>query len=160
ADNLDIIATSESGWTETQIFEALTLRRTAEEEGQGGLLSTAFLRSWALALANRFGNDVARELHLDEFGIEIEGTGEVDALAATRLTIGKYLLPNIYLQFTQSLGSLYGDRSRFTQRGLSYPERQLSVEYRLSDRFSIEGETGTVGGLGYFDVDLKVKFGY
>jgi len=160
ADNLDIIATSESGWTETQIFEALTLRRTAEEEGQGGLLSSAFLRSWALALANRFGNDVARELHLDEFGIEIEGTGEVDALAATRLTIGKYLLPNIYLQFTQSLGSLYGDRSRFTQRGLSYPERQLSVEYRLSDRFSIEGETGTVGGLGYFDVDLKVKFGY
>ncbi len=160
ADNLDITATSESGWTETQIFEALTLRRKASEEGGGGVLSSAFLRSWALALANHLGNDVARELNLDQFGIEIEDTGEGSALAATRVTIGKYLMPNIYLQFSQSLGSLYGDRTRFTQRGLSYPERQFSVEYRLSDRFSIEGQTGTVGGLGYFDVDLKMKFGY
>lgn len=161
-DRLDISATSESGWSETQIFEALTLRRgtPSDEAEQKGFFSSEFIRSWGLALVNRFGNDVARELNLDQFGVEVGDLGEGDALATTRLIFGKYVSDKVYLEYTQALGSLYGDRTRFTQRGLSFPERQLSVEYRLSNRFSIEGETGTVGGLGYFDVDLKFTFGY
>lgn len=161
-DRLDVSATSESGWSETQIFEALTLRRgtPSDETQEAGFFSGEFLRSWGLALVNRFGDDVARELHLDQFGIEVGDLGEGEVLATTRLTFGKYVSDKVYLEYTQSLGSLYGDRTRFTQRGLSFPERQLSVEYRFSNRFSIEGETGTVGGLGYFDVDLKFRFGY
>jgi hypothetical protein len=34
------------------------------------------------------------------------------------------------------------------------------VEYRLSDKFSIEGETGTIGGLDYYELDLKLRYGY
>ena len=92
--------------------------------------------------------------------MEIGESAERDALAATTLIFGKYISDKVYLEYSQSLGSLYGDRRKFTQTGLSYPERQISVEYRLSDKFSIEGETGTIGGLGYFDVDLKLRYGY
>jgi hypothetical protein len=160
-DKLDISATSESGWSETQIFEALAFRKgEAAEEGEERRFSNEFLRAWGVALVNRLGDDVARELHLDEIGIEVSDVGKGDALAATRITVGKYFADRVYMEYTQALGSLYGDRSKFTQRGLSFPERQLSVEYRLSDRFSVEGETGTLGGLGYFDVDLKFRFGY
>ncbi|MFH1312923.1 MAG: translocation/assembly module TamB domain-containing protein [Candidatus Eisenbacteria bacterium] len=161
-DELDISATSESGWSETQIFEALTLRRgEASEEGLNNrFFSGEFLRSWGVALVNRFGAEVARELRLDRFGVEVSEVGSGDALAATRVTFGKYVSDKVYLEYTQSLGSLYEDRRKFTQMGLSSPERQLSVEYRLSNRFSIEGETGTIGGLGYFDVDLKFRYGY
>jgi hypothetical protein len=113
-----------------------------------------------VALVNRYGVDaVAREVNLDLIEVDVDVSKE-DALAATRVTFGKYVSDKVYLEFSQALGSLYEDRRKFTQMGLSYPERQLSVEYRLSDRFSIEGETGTIGGLGYFDVDLKFRYGY
>lgn len=161
-DNLDVTATSESGWSETQIFEALTLRRGSQAEGPGGgkLFTDEFLRSWGVALVNRFGNDVARELRLDQFGVEVGDVGEGDLLSATRVTFGKYVSDKVYLQYTQSLGSIYGGSGKVSQRGLTYPERQFLVEYRLSDRFSMEGEAGTLGGLGYFDVDLKFTLGY
>jgi autotransporter translocation and assembly factor TamB len=161
-DQLDIRATSESGWTEQQIFEALLLRRgVASTEGeQGGFLSRAFVRSWANALVGRFGDKVARELHLDRFGVEIGPSTEAGTLASTRVMVGKYVYESLYLEYSQTLGTLYGDRRKFTQTGLSYPERQLSVEYRFSENLSIEGETGTLGGLPYFDLDLKLHYGY
>jgi hypothetical protein len=162
-DNVDVSATSESGWSETQIFEALTLRRVSgpgEEVGQQAF-AQALLQSWGMALLNRFGSDVARELRLDRFGVEIDDSAAPgDLIRSTRVTFGKYVTDNVYLQYTESLGSLYGDGQRLTQRGLDEPERRLQVEYRLSDKFTVEGETGTVKGLGYFDVDLKFRYGY
>ncbi|MFZ1946518.1 MAG: translocation/assembly module TamB domain-containing protein [bacterium] len=160
--NLDVAATSETGWSETQIFEALTLRRGAETEDQTQrkFFTDEFLRSWGVALVNRFGNDVARDLRLDEFGVEVGDVGEGNVLSATRVTFGKYVSDRVYLQYTQSLGSLYGGSGKLTQQGLANPERRLQAEYRLSDKFSMEGEAGTVGGLGYFDVDLTFKLGY
>ncbi len=162
-DNMDVSATSESGWSETQIFEALTLRRVSGpgEAAGGEAFGRALLESWGMALLNRFGSDVARELKLDRFGIEIgEGAAAGDVVLSTRVTFGKYVTDNIYLQYTESLGTLYGDAAKLTQRGLDEPERRLQVEYRLSDKFTVEGETGTVRGLGYFDVDLKFRYGY
>jgi autotransporter translocation and assembly factor TamB len=161
-DNLDVTATSESGWSETQIFEALTLRRGMQTEGEpkGTFFANEFLRSWGVALVNRFGNEVARELRLDQFGVEVGDVGQGNVLSATRVTFGKYVSDKVYLQYTQALGGLYGATGKLTQRGLAFPERQFQVEYRLSDRFSMEGEAGTVGGLGYFDVDLKFTYGY
>ncbi len=85
-------------------------------------------------------------------------------IASTWVTFGKYVHSNVYVQYSQSLGSLYGDlygdRQRFTPMDVAYPERQLSVEYRFSNRLSIEGETGTINGLEYFDLDVKFRFGY
>jgi len=161
-ENLDVTATSESGWSETQIFEALTLRRGVATEGVGGskFFTDEFLRSWGVALVNRFGSGVARELRLDQFGVEIGDGSQGNVLSATRVTFGKYVSDKVYLQYTQALGSLYGGAGKLTQRGLAFPERQFQAEYRLSDRFSMEGEAGTVGGLGYFDVDLKFTYGY
>ncbi|MGD9400768.1 MAG: translocation/assembly module TamB domain-containing protein [bacterium] len=162
-DNVDVSATSESGWSETQIFEALTVRRVSgpgEDVGQEAF-AQALLQSWGMALLNRFGTDVARELRLDRFGIEIDdGASTNNIVLSTRVTFGKYVTDNVYLQYTESLGNLYGDAERLKQRGLDEPERRLQVEYRLSDRFTVEGEAGTVRGLGYFDVDLKFRYGY
>jgi translocation and assembly module TamB len=162
-DNVDVSATSESGWSETQIFEALTLRRVSGpgEDAEQEAFAQALLQSWGMALLNRFGSDVARELRLDRFGVEVEnGAAAGDIILSTRVTFGKYVSDNVYLQYTESLGNLYGDVERLRQRGLDEPERTLQVEYRLSDRFTVEGETGTVRGLGYFDVDLKFRYGY
>ena len=161
-ENLDVTATSESGWSETQIFEALTLRRGVAAEGapRSRFFSDEFLRSWGVALVNRFGSGVARELRLDQFGVEVGDGSQGSVLSATRVTFGKYVSDKVYLQYTQALGSLSGGAGKLTQRGLAFPERQFQVEYRLSDRFSMEGEAGTVGGLGYFDVDLKFTYGY
>jgi hypothetical protein len=162
-DNVDVSATSESGWSETQIFEALTLRRVSgpgEDVGQEAF-AQALLQSWGMALLNRFGTDVARELRLDRFGIEVDnGAVSDNIILSTRVTFGKYVTDNVYLQYTESLGNYYGDAEKLKQRGLDEPERRLQVEYRLSDRFTVEGETGTVRGLGYFDVDLKFRYGY
>ncbi len=162
-DNVDVSATSESGWSETQIFEALTLRRVSGpgEDASQQAFAQALLQSWGMALLNRFGSDVARELRLDRFGVEVENGAAADnIILSTRVTFGKYVSDNVYLQYTESLGNLYGDVERLRQRGLDEPERRLQVEYRLSDRFTVEGETGTVRGLGYFDVDLKFRYGY
>jgi len=165
-DKLDISAMSESGWSEQQIFEALLLRRGVGSDDQAGnkFFSDAFLQSWGTALVNRFGDDVARELHLDQFGVEVAGGEEIDPIASTWVTFGKYVSSSVYVQYSQSLGSLYGDlygdRQRFTPMDVAYPERQLSVEYRFSNRLSIEGETGTINGLEYFDFDVKFRFGY
>ncbi len=162
-DNVDVSATSESGWSETQIFEALTLRRVSVpgEDTSEQAFAQALLQSWGMALLNRFGNDVARELRLDRFGIEVgDGAAGGNLILSTRVTFGKYVTDNVYLQYTESLGNLYGDAENLKQRGLDEPERTLQVEYRLSDRFTVEGETGTVRGLGYFDVDLKFRYGY
>jgi hypothetical protein len=162
-DNVDVSATSESGWSETQIFEALTLRRVSGpgEEVSEQAFAQALLQSWGMALLNRFGSDVARELRLDRFGIEVDdGAANGNLILSTRVTFGKYVTDNVYLQYTESLGSLYGNTENLKQRGLDEPERRLQVEYRLSDKFTVEGETGTVRGLGYFDVDLKFRYGY
>jgi translocation and assembly module TamB len=159
-DTLDIAATSESGWSETDIFKALTLRRGAESDQGGTLFSDTLLRSWGLALANRFGGDVARDLGLDEFGIEVAEPGQGNALPATRVTIGKYVSPKIYLKYSQSLERLYGSSAGQSPESVSFPEGQLNVEYRLSDKLSVAGETGMAGGFAYFDVDLKFSFGY
>ncbi|HVP56812.1 MAG TPA: translocation/assembly module TamB domain-containing protein, partial [bacterium] len=161
-ENLNVTATSETGWSETQIFEALTLRRGATAEGaaRGKFFSNEFLRSWGVALVNRFGSGVARELRLDQFGVEVGDGTQGSMLSATRVTLGKYVSDKVYLQYTQALGSLYGGAGKLTQQGLAFPERQFQVEYRLSDRLSMDGEAGTVGGLGYFDVDLKFTYGY
>jgi autotransporter translocation and assembly factor TamB len=162
-DNLDISATSESGWSETQIFEALTLRRGAPSvvgEPKSKFFSDEFLRSWGLALVNRFGSGVARDLKLDQFGVEIGNVGDGSLLSATRVTFGKYVSDKVYLQYTQSLGALYGNSGKLIQQDLAFPERQFQAEYRLSEKMSMQGEAGTVGGLGYFDVDLKFTYGY
>ena len=159
-DKLDITATSSSGWSQTDIFKALTLRSGATGEPQG-LFSNQLLQSWGLALVNQFGSGVARELGLDEFGIEVSGTAQGGALASTRVTVGKYVTPKVYLKYSQSLERFAGTTSSASQPGTSsFPEGQLNVEYRLSDRFSFAGETGMAGGFAYFDVDLKYTFGY
>jgi hypothetical protein len=160
-DELEPQATSESGWDDRQILQALLLRTdpTADASSQGRI-SQEFLTAWGVALVNRFGSDAVRDLGLDRFGIKVDDAIEGGALAATRVYAGKYFSDKFYLEYEQSLGTLYGDRSRFTQRGLPLPDRQLSIEYRLSDRFAFEGETGTASGLQYFEFDLRYRFGY
>jgi hypothetical protein len=158
-DKLDITATSASGWSQTDIFKALTLRSGVEGAPQG-LFANQLLQSWGVALVNQFGSGVARELGLDEFGIEVGGTTQGGTLASTRVTVGKYVTPKVYLKYSQSLERFAGTTSSASQPGTSFPEGQLNIEYRLSDKFSFAGETGMAGGFAYFDVDLKYTFGY
>ena len=50
--------------------------------------------------------------------------------------------------------------SENTRERLETPERQLLLEYRLSQIFQLQGEAGTIEGDGYLNVDLKAEWGY
>lgn len=151
-----IEATSESGLSETEIFRALTVGYRTEDPGGGG---TSFTRglvdSWRESLIERLGGHVARGIGIDRVGFRSDpAAGE-----SPRLEVGKRLRSDLYLNFQYALRSERPD-DRLADWELQNAERLLSLEYRLSERFSLDGEAGTVEGLEFLNLDLKYRLSY
>ncbi len=166
-----LAATSESGYSEPEIFRLLALgdEAGAEDQGTATPFSRALARSWGRILARKFGSELARSLGLDEVEIE-PGPGDPGArefVEGARVGVGKYLSDRLYLKYKQSLAvnPLKGDSSggsggAVTRSEAELPDRQLLLEYRLSRSFSLDGEASVVNGKSYFNFDVKFRHRY
>jgi hypothetical protein len=156
-DDFRIESTSASGLTEAEIYELLALRIKRREAATGppeeqSDFNRAFLTSWGALLASRFGRNISRELGIDTFELDVGATSEVG--------VGKYLGRDVFVRYRQQVGSTDPLDEDAVRERLETPERQLLLEYRLSKMFRIQGETGTIEGDGYLNLDLRAEWGY
>lgn len=166
-----LAATSESGYTEPEIFRLLALGDEGGDPDGGAAspFSRALARSWGRILARKFGTELARSLGLDEVEIE-PGPGDIgdrEFVEGARVGVGKYVSERLYLKYMQALAvnRLKGSGEGGTEGAVSraeaeLPDRQLILEYRLSRSFSLDGEASVLNGKPYFNFDVKFRHRY
>jgi len=166
-----LAATSESGYSEPEIFRLLALCEEAGggDQGTATPFSRALARSWGKILARKFGLELARSLGLDEVEIE-PGPGDPggrDFVEGARVGVGKYVSDRLYLKYKQTLavnpqkgGGSDGSGGAVSRSEAELPDRQLLLEYRLSRSFSLDGEASVVNGKSYFNFDVKFRHRY
>ncbi|MBZ0270197.1 translocation/assembly module TamB domain-containing protein [bacterium] len=152
---------TDSRMSEAEIYELLALRIRRSDDpsvaSSTGVLNDAFQKSYLAAVTNRFGGELSRELGLDMFDFDAgDATG-----TSSSVTVGKSLGRDFFLKYRESVGTENTDPVDYTRESLESPERALTLEYRLSEIFTLQGETGTLKiGDDYLNVDLKLEWGY
>jgi hypothetical protein len=151
-----IESTSSSGYSEAEIYRLLALRIKPTDPDAGpptdqSDFSKELLASWGALVASRFGRDLSRELGIDTFDVDVGET-------SSNVGVGKYLGRDFFVRYRQQVASQ--DPQGVTEEVHETPERQLLLEYRLSRIFRLQGETGTIEGDGYLNVDLMAEWGY
>jgi autotransporter translocation and assembly factor TamB len=151
-----VVGRTESDMSEAEIYELLALRQkrpsddgTVDPNAEDGVVSNAFLESWGALLATRFGRGLSREVGLDTFDVEVRGEER-------NVRVGKYLGPGVFVHYRERISQ----SSDETLEVLESPERQLLLEYRLSEILQLQGETGVIQDDPYVNVDLKAEWGY
>jgi autotransporter translocation and assembly factor TamB len=150
---------TESGMSEPEIYELLALRIKRDEDGteEPGLAGKAFRDSYLAAFTNRFGGELSRELGFDTFDFDAGSSDQ-----GSSVTFGKRVGRDFFVKYRESVGSAQDETTlEATRESLESPERALTLEYRLSRIFTLQGETGTLKiGDEYLNVDLKLQWGY
>ncbi|MEZ4484360.1 MAG: translocation/assembly module TamB domain-containing protein [Syntrophotaleaceae bacterium] len=113
-------------------------RPLARSSGEADLMMTAAGAMLSEGESVVLQDRLKRQLGLDTLGFEA-GDDEGD-VAASMLTIGKYLSPNLYVSIGQSL---FTETSEFRMR------------YSLGERWELESMTGTESGVDLF---YKIEF--
>jgi translocation and assembly module TamB len=121
----DLELTSVPEMSEGNILSMLVFGVSADELEQG---ETDFLATQAMALAQSYSGAKLGQVLGDQLGVDMvrfKTTGdEDDTSSTTALEIGKYLTPNILVQYEIDLE---------TGRG-----RDVTMEYRISDRMTLD----------------------
>jgi autotransporter translocation and assembly factor TamB len=145
-----------SDMTEEEIYELLALRRltgdTVSPDEEQDLVGRDLVASWGALLATRFGRELSSELGLDTF--EVDGAGD-----HTTVGLGKRLGSTVFVKYTQQVPGTQLDPATVENRNET-PERQILLQYRLSEIFQLHGETGTIKGDEYVNVDVRAEWGY
>jgi translocation and assembly module TamB len=133
---------SESGYDEETIVRVLA--GFSEDPSQNALADTGFK-----AGLNFIERSIAQEIGgIDTLDIETESASLSEA-ERTRVAVGKYLSPDLYLRYSQ---------------GLSISERELFLEYQMTRQLRLSSELGTRlqggGAETTFNVDLKYRVEY
>jgi autotransporter translocation and assembly factor TamB len=159
-----VVGRTESGMSEAEIYELLALRQKREagadeEEGATGPVTGAFLESWGALIATRFGREIGRELGIDTFDVEtVDGESGSESVVG----VGKYIGSDVFVRYRERIGGgpdpIQDDTAMMDV--LETPERQLLLEYRLSEILQLQGETGVILDDPYVNVDLKAEWGY
>lgn len=151
-------STSASGYSEADIFRLLALRIKRTDPNAPALeaqsdFSQDLLASWGSLVASRFGRNIALDLGLDTFDVDVNET-------SSRVGFGKYFGSDFFLKYKQQVRGIDSPSETVTEEAGETPERQLLLEYRLSKIFRLQGETGTISGDGYLNLDLMAEWGY
>ncbi|MBN1826775.1 MAG: translocation/assembly module TamB domain-containing protein [Candidatus Eisenbacteria bacterium] len=150
---MQVLPTSESGYSEGEILSMLTLRAHPQDEVNSGEI----LSSWFTSFANRLSREMSRGL--GDIGVIEIGTSE----ELPEIRYGNYLSSDLYVGFSQKLRTddeREQERSP-TRENLPIPERQVRVEYRLRRSLVIQGEVGTLSdGNRFLNLDLRVRLPY
>jgi translocation and assembly module TamB len=108
---------------QTQALSYLITGKPLNEVGQGeGDLVTSAARSLGGAAGNLLAKNLGKRLGIDEIGIE-----DSQEIGGSAFTVGQYLSPRLYLS--------YGV-------GLFEPGQVVTLRYRISDKWSLEGSQG------------------
>ena len=117
------------------------------------VISDKMLRSWGTLLASRFGREITSELGFDTMDVELEGPSR-------RVGVGKRLGPDVFVKYTQEVSHENPEDEAVDLTSEESPERQLLLEYQLTEIFQLQGETGRIDGDDYLNVDFIVEWGY
>src|SRR5262249_59393837 len=136
-----------SGMSEPEIYEMLALRQkpgdlnelaTAPDQGVFG---KNFRDSFLSRITTQFGRNIGRQIGFDTFSYDPGEEG-----LRSSVTVGRTVSRDVLVKYRQAVGS--GDpnatTSTITRQNQETPERALTVEYRLNQIFSLQGETGTL----------------
>jgi translocation and assembly module TamB len=108
---------------QTQALSYLITGKPLSEVGQGeGDLVTSAARSLGGAAGNLLAKNIGKRLGIDEIGIE-----DSEEIGGSAFTVGQYLSPRLFLS--------YGV-------GLFEPGQVVTLRYRISDKWSLEGSQG------------------
>lgn len=155
-ENPIIESTSSSGYSEAEIYRLLALRIKRTDPSAGPATTSDFnrdlLASWGSLFASRFGRNLSREIGIDQFDVDVSE-------AKSKVGVGKYIGRDFFVRYNQQVGETNPATSGIEER-LETPERQLLLEYRLSRILRLQGETGTIEGDGYLNLDLMAEWGY
>ncbi|MEW6429052.1 MAG: translocation/assembly module TamB domain-containing protein [Thermodesulfobacteriota bacterium] len=122
---------------DTDILSYLVLGRPiGKSAGQEGALMMAASALMARGESAALQEQLKRHLGIDVLQVE-NGGGTVEE---SMVTIGKYLTPDLYLSFGQSLFS---------------PVSLATLRYRMTDRWELESQVGTVSGV---DLSYRLEF--
>jgi hypothetical protein len=148
------LSSEDANLSQTEIVRLLTVGRYVRtEHGEGA--EGGIMPSVTGSVGNYFLKQVERTLARDlrwvdsiEFGSGEEGSGSFSEL---RLGLGKYITPELYLRYSQGLTKT--------------SERDVAVEYRLSELLFLRGEVVRRDRLrgaerDEYNLDLKLKYEY
>lgn len=156
-DQPEVAFRSESNFSRASIERLLMGLEPYAQEAQaagGGETQAGQLRDASIAAGfNLFEREIARELDfVDTFDIERRTLGQRragDAADNTLIGVGKYLGQDLYVKYAQ---------------GLSEPERDLLIEYQISDHLLLQSEISrrldVQEGATTYSLDLKYRFEY
>ncbi|MGH2571494.1 MAG: translocation/assembly module TamB domain-containing protein, partial [bacterium] len=150
---------TDSGMSEEEIYELLALRVRRDEPGTSDdQVSRDLVTSWGALWATRFGREISGELGIDTFEVEPEG-------GTTTVGVGKRLGSAVFVKYSQQVtgadpGADPLDPAATVEKRNETPERQILLQYRLSEIFQLHGATGTIEGSEYVNLDLRAEWGY
>ena len=128
ADSPTTTLTSSPEMTEANKLAFLITGRRIQDLGQGEGVGLA---SAAIALGLNRQSSVIEEIGTT-LGFDTVSLGDQDGLESTSLMLGKHLSPNLYISYARDL---FSDSSAF------------QLNYQLTDKLSLEAESGTIQGV-------------
>jgi len=140
-----VTLSSPSGYNEGDLIKMLTLRRSPaglDTVGAGEMMASQAVDLFGAYLQEELNRKAGGTLGVETFKIKTGPSGGLD-LKRAEITVGTYLLPQIYVEYSRSLSQESGE--------------QVGVEYSLSKKLSLQGNRDVQG---LYRLGLSFKWDY
>jgi len=153
-DSLNISATSESEYSQSEILRLLAIR---DKPGESTTATPEILGSWVTTFSGLLTRELTRGFR---------GFGEVDIInveGRPQIRVRRQLVRGVGVTYEQGIEEILGsDQTPATESERLYvPDRQVKLEYRMTRAFYLEALTGALrDGSRVYDLDLKWRLSY
>lgn len=154
-DSLNIAATSESEYSQSEILRILAVRDRPGEstvEGQG------IVGSWVTTFSGVLTRELTRGIR-DIVEVDI-----TNVEGSPKLGVRKQLVRGVGVSYEQDIEGLLASSTQNTPtetERVYVPDRQVKLEYRMTRAFYLEALTGALrDGSRVYDLDLKWRLSY
>ena len=140
-----VTLSSPSGYNEGDLIKMLTLRQSPaglDTVGAGEMMASQAVDLFGAYLQEELNRKAGGTLGVETFKIKTGPSGGLD-LRRAEITVGTYLLPQIYVEYSRSLSQESGE--------------QVGVEYSLSKKLSLQGNRDVQG---LYRLGLSFKWDY
>jgi autotransporter translocation and assembly factor TamB len=153
-DSLNISATSESEYSQSEILRLLAIR---DRPGESPGATPEILGSWVTTFSGLLTRELTRGFR---------GFGEVDIInleGRPQLRVRRQIVRGVGVTYEQEIEGILGSQetSATESERLYVPDRQVKLEYRMTRAFYLEALTGALrDGSRVYDLDLKWRLSY
>ncbi|PJA28493.1 MAG: hypothetical protein CO189_04460 [candidate division Zixibacteria bacterium CG_4_9_14_3_um_filter_46_8] len=138
---------SSEGASQQEILEYLTFHRSFSSAGSETSSPDKSLTNRARGLfgdliGQQIKSQAARSIGVETLEIQPSAAGKLN-LGQTRVTVGKYISPSVYLKYSRTLSHTSG--------------QEIAAEYRLNRNFSLEAKSDA-SNLYHLDLNFNIEF--